>query len=42
MSLSATVLPPMKGKIMENLSMSLSYCVVIEEIPNKPNIKYFV
>ena len=42
MSLSATVSPLMKGKIMESLSMSSSDCVVIEEIPNKPNIKYTV
>lgn len=42
MSLSATVSPAMKTKIMESLSMSMNDCVVIEKIPNKPNIRYDV
>ena len=42
MSLSATVSPAMKTKIMESLSMSMNDCVVIEKIPNKPNSRYDV
>ena len=41
-NMMSTVPPLLKGKIMESLGMSSSDCVIVKEIPNKPNIKYTV
>ena len=42
MALTATVSPAMKSDVMRSLSMSPDDTVVIEKIPNKPNIRYDV
>ena len=42
MALTATVSPVMKTDIMQSLNMCPSDTVVIEMLPNKPNIRYNV
>ena len=42
MALTATVSPLMKTDIMQSLNMCPDDTVVIERLPNKPNIRYSV